>query len=282
MHVIRADALGMCFGVRDALAAMDGVFSPADATVHGELVHNEEVTRRLASRGFATQPETDRGRIPLTTHVVITAHGVSQRERTRLTDAGKSLIDTTCPLVTRVHEAAQALQHDGYFVLVVGRPGHVEVQGLVGDLNRFEVVSNIDAVRRYDVGKLGVVSQSTTMPDEYGRIVAAIRAANPDVLVKAIDTICRPTRERQDAVASLLEHVEALVVVGGRHSNNTRQLVRLAEVRGKPAAHVQGADDLDAAWCGRFRVVGLTAGTSTLDSAIDSVEQALRSLSVPA
>src|SRR5262245_57797804 len=131
MRVIRADALGMCFGVRDALAAIDEVTTPHDATVHGELVHNEEVTRRLAARGFATLPETDRGRIPLTAHVVITAHGVSHRERARLTGAGKSLIDTTCPLVTRVHEAAQALQREGYFVLVVGRPGHVEVEGIV-------------------------------------------------------------------------------------------------------------------------------------------------------
>lgn len=282
MRVIRADALGMCFGVRDALVAMDGVASPADATVHGELVHNEEVNRRLAARGFATQPETDRGRIPLTTHVVITAHGVSARERARLAAAGKTLIDTTCPLVTRVHEAAQSLEHSGYFVLVVGRPAHVEVEGLVGDLDRFEVVPDVPSVRRYGVGKLGVVSQSTTMPDEFGRIVAAIRAANPGVPVKVVDTICRPTRERQDAVADLLDRVEALVVVGGRHSNNTRQLVRLAEERGMPAAHVQGADDLDAAWCGRFRVVGLTAGTSTLDSAVDSVERALRDLGVPA
>ncbi len=282
MRVIRADALGMCFGVRDALAAMDAVALPKDATVHGELVHNEEVTRRLAARGFATQLESDRGRIPLTTHVVITAHGVSHRERARLEVAGKTLVDTTCPLVTRVHDAAQSLQRDGYFVLVVGKPGHVEVEGIVGDLDRFEVVTNASAARHYAVGKLGVVSQSTTMPDEFERVVTAIRAANPDVSVRVIDTICRPTRERQEAVGDLLDRVEALVVVGGRNSNNTRQLVRLAEERGKPAAHVQGADDLDAAWFGRFRVVGLTAGTSTLDSAVDSVERALRQLGVSA
>lgn len=282
MRVIRADALGMCFGVRDALAAMDAVASPQDATVHGELVHNEEVTHRLSARGFATQLESDRGRIPLTTHVVITAHGVSHRERARLEVAGKTLVDTTCPLVTRVHDAAQSLQRDGYFVLVVGKPGHVEVEGIVGDLDRFEVVTNASAARHYGVGKLGVVSQSTTMPDEFERVVTAIRAANPDVSVRVIDTICRPTRERQEAVGDLLDRVEALVVVGGRNSNNTRQLVRLAEERGKPAAHVQGADDLDAAWCGRYRVVGLTAGTSTLDSAVDSVERALRQLGVSA
>lgn len=282
MRVIRAEAYGMCFGVRDAIGAMDAIADPADATIHGELVHNEEITQRLTRRGFATVAEGDRGRIPLTSTVVITAHGVSDRERDRLAEAGKTLVDTTCPLVARVHEAARSLEREGYFVLIIGRVGHVEVEGIIGDLHRYEVVPNVTAVRTYTVGKLGVVCQSTTMPDEAERVVAAIRTANADVPVKYIDTICRPTRERQDAVKNLLDQVEALVVVGGRHSNNTRQLVRLAEERGVPAVHVQGADDLNPAWFEQFSVVGLTAGTSTLDSAVESVELALTQLAVPA
>src|SRR4051812_31093737 len=114
MRVIRAAAMGMCFGVRDALAAMDRVADPAGVTVHGELVHNEEVTRRLRDRGFVLTGEGGRSSLPVTERVVVTAHGISERERTQLTDAGKELIDTTCPLVRRVHDAAQALQRDDY------------------------------------------------------------------------------------------------------------------------------------------------------------------------
>jgi 4-hydroxy-3-methylbut-2-enyl diphosphate reductase len=265
----------MCFGVRDALAAMEQLTDPAGVTVHGELVHNEEVLRRLHERGFAMNPEAGRTSLPLTERVVITAHGVSEKERTRLLDAGKELIDTTCPLVRRVHQAAQELQRGGWFVLVIGKPDHVEVQGIVGDLERSEVVPNAGAVRRYDDTRLGVICQSTTPPEEAERVVRAIRDANPGAAVRFLDTICRPTKERQQAARELIGQVEALVVVGGRHSNNTRQLARLAESRGLPVAHVQAAADLDPEWLAPFRVVGLTAGTSTLESTVDEVEQAL-------
>ncbi len=280
MRVIRAAAMGMCFGVRDALAAMEQIADPSGVTVHGELVHNEEVLRRLHDRGFAMNPEAGRRSLPVTERVVITAHGVSERERQHLTDAGKGLIDTTCPLVRRVHAAAQALQREGYFLLVVGRPDHVEVQGIVGDLDRYTVVPSASEARCYDEGRLGVVCQSTTPPEEAGRVLAAIRAANPGASIKYVDTICRPTKERQDAARDLIGRVEALVVVGGRHSNNTRQLARLAEAGGVPVAHVQTAADLDPAWLSQFDVVGLTAGTSTLESTIDEVEAALSRIGV--
>jgi 4-hydroxy-3-methylbut-2-enyl diphosphate reductase len=275
MRVIRAEAMGMCFGVRDALAAMERIAEPSDVTVHGELVHNEEVLRRLHERGFAMNAETGRRSLPVTDRVVITAHGVSERERENLVNAGKQLIDTTCPLVRRVHEAAQELQRERYFVLVIGRPEHVEVRGIVGDLDQFDVVPNVDAVRRYDATRLGVVCQSTTPPDEAERLLAAIRAANPHAVIRFADTICRPTRERQDAARELIGQVEALVVVGGAHSNNTRQLARLAEAHGIPVVHVQTAADVDPAWLSQFEVVGLTAGTSTLESTIEEVERVM-------
>jgi 4-hydroxy-3-methylbut-2-enyl diphosphate reductase len=275
MRVIRAATMGMCFGVRDALEAMGHIPDPTRVTVHGELVHNEDVLRGLQGRGFAMTPEVGRTSLPLTDQVVITAHGVSERERQRLLDAGKELIDTTCPLVRRVHDAARTLQDEGRFVLVIGRPDHVEVLGIVGDLERYAVVPDSRSVRDYGEPRLGVISQSTTTPNEAGRVLGAIRAANPDADIRYVDTICRPTKERQQAARELIDQVEALVVVGGRHSNNTRQLARLAAERGVPVAHVQTADDLDPDWLAPFHVVGLTAGTSTPDSTIDAVEGAL-------
>jgi 4-hydroxy-3-methylbut-2-enyl diphosphate reductase len=267
--------MGMCFGVRDALAAMEQIVDPHAVTVHGELVHNEEVLRDLRDRGFAMISEAGRCSLPVTEQVVITAHGVSERERQHLIDAGKDLIDTTCPLVRRVHQAAQELARDGRFVVVIGRQNHVEVRGIVGDLDCYAVVSNTAAVRHFGESRLGVICQSTTPPDEADDILAAIRMANSSADVRYIDTICRPTRERQDAARDLIDQVEVLVVVGGRHSNNTRQLARLAETRGLPVAQIQSAADLDAEWLAQFAVVGLTAGTSTLESTIDAVEQCL-------
>ena len=133
MNVIRARAMGMCFGVRDALRATTKLADPGGVTIHGELVHNEAVIDDLSRRGFQMIPKGRRDRVPETPLVLITAHGISRRERSRLLGAGKSLVDATCPLVRHVQDAAVALQRAGYFVIVLGRHNHVEVQGIIGD-----------------------------------------------------------------------------------------------------------------------------------------------------
>jgi 4-hydroxy-3-methylbut-2-enyl diphosphate reductase len=278
MEVIRAEAMGFCFGVRDALALADSLAEPESVTVHGELVHNERVLLQLGRRGFRQTPESDRAGIPETPRVLITAHGISQRERARLIGAGKSLIDATCPLVTRVHEAAQDLARRGYFIVVIGRPGHAEVEGIVGDLERFAIVVRVEDVRRYPSNRIGVVCQSTTPPALADVIHAEIEDANRGAIVEFHDTICRPTKDRQRAVVEMLEGIDALVVVGGRQSHNTRQLAQLAADRDVPVLHVQSSRDLDPAWFADFDRVGLTAGTSTPDDVIDEIESSLLSI----
>ncbi len=278
MDVIRAEVLGMCFGVRDALAAIAGVEDPFRVTIHGQLVHNEVVVTRLRVRGFGTADEDDRDRLAPTPAVLVTAHGISDRERARLTAAGKELIDTTCPLVRRVHLAAQKLRRDGYHVLVVGRPGHVEVRGIVEDLDSFDVVPDAASVRRYPHARLGVICQSTTAPRVAAEVRAEVERQNPNAEVKYVDTTCQPTRDHQRALEDLLPRVDAVVVVGGSNSNNTRELVELAVARGVPAYRVGGAADLRAEWFIGCRRVGLTAGTSTLDETVWEVEDALRRL----
>jgi 4-hydroxy-3-methylbut-2-enyl diphosphate reductase len=275
MRVLRAEALGMCFGVRDALVVLDAVPDPGRATILGELVHNEVVLDRLRGRGFAMVGEADRDRAPGTPEVVVTAHGLSDTARGRLEAAGTRLIDTTCPLVLRVHLAARNLRSRGYHILVVGRPGHVEVRGIVEDLDAFDIVPDPEAVRTYPQDRLGVVCQTTVSPRRVQEIRAAIEARNPHAEIRFVDTTCQPTRDRQHALERLLGQVEALVVVGGSHSNNTRELVALGRERGLPTWHVQGAADLDSSWFAGIGVVGLTAGTSTLDETIAEVERAL-------
>jgi 4-hydroxy-3-methylbut-2-en-1-yl diphosphate reductase len=276
MRVIRADVLGMCFGVRDALAVIDRIDEPRAVSIHGQLVHNEIVQSRLESRGFAIEDEAQRARsLPATPSVLITAHGISEKERQRLRAAGEGLIDTTCPLVTRVHQAARSLERDGYHVLVIGRRGHVEVAGITEDLDRFDVIESVDEVKAYPWARLGIVCQTTTTDRHVALIRDAITARNPDAEIKFIDTVCLPTKEHQRALEKLLERVDAVVVVGGQHSNNSRELVSRCRESGKPAIHVQSAADLDPAWFRDFATVGLSAGTSTLAETIDEVHRAL-------
>jgi len=276
--VLRAQHLGMCFGVRDAIAAAQRVAQPGDVTIYGEIVHNRQVQETLAARGFAMVPEADRNGPPPTPGVLITAHGISHRDRARLLAAGKALTDTTCPLVRRVHDAAQQLHRRGFFKIVIGKPNHVEVRGIVGDLTRYAVVETGTDVRAYEAERLGIVCQSTTPPSLAAEMQRAIAAHNPGKPIEFADTICHPTRQRQEAVETLLGRVEGLVVVGGRHSNNTRQLVQLARSRGVRTWHVEHARDLDPAWFTGVRVVGLTAGTSTPDEVIAAVEEKLKAL----
>ena len=275
MRVIRADNMGLCFGVRDALAILEEVERPAEVTVHGELVHNPIVLDGLRDRGFRDSAESSRDVGVATPVVLITAHGISDAERNRLENAGKRLIDTTCPLVARAHRAAMTLRDEGYHVLLIGRTGHVEVRGIVEDLPSVDVVGSEAEVATYPHTRLGVICQTTTPERLAGAVRRAIEERNPHAEIKFVDTVCLPTKDHQRALGRLLDRVEAMVVVGGRNSNNTRELVKLCVERGVPAHHVQDETEVDANWLARFETVGLTAGTSTLDATIDEVERAI-------
>jgi 4-hydroxy-3-methylbut-2-enyl diphosphate reductase len=275
MRVIKAEVLGMCFGVRDALEILADVDEPERVTIHGELVHNETVIKELGTRGFQMVKEAARRPLPLTDTVLVTAHGVSNRERQRLLTAGKQIVDTTCPLVRRAHDAAQVLQREDRHVLIIGKRGHVEVQGIVEDLGSFEVIQNANEVRSYPYARLGIMCQTTSPARLVEQIRRVVAEKNPRADIRFIDTVCHPTKDHQKALEELLNQVEAVVVVGGRNSNNTKELVTRCRERGVPALHVQSAEGIDPAWLEDFEVVGLTAGTSTLDATIEEVYKAL-------
>jgi 4-hydroxy-3-methylbut-2-enyl diphosphate reductase len=278
MKVLTAEELGMCFGVRDALRTIDGIDDPGAVTIHGELVHNEVVLGGLRARGFAMADETDRRALPTTPLVMITAHGVSDTERRRLTAAGKQLLDTTCPLVTRAHTAARELRDAGYHVLLIGRRNHVEVRGIVEDLHSFDVIQNPEEVKCYPHGRLGIVCQTTSSERAVRSIRDAVETRNPNAEIRFIDTVCLPTKEHQRALERLVEQVDAMVVVGGRTSNNTRELAAFCRQKCLPTFHVQGAADIRSEWFRGYGVVGLTAGTSTLDGTIEEVREALEQI----
>ena len=280
MKVIRAQAMGMCFGVKDALSTIMTIEYPERATVYGQLVHNGEVLKEVRARGFAMLEESDRTPAVSTPNVVITAHGLSDKERGTLEASGKTLIDTTCPLVSRVHQIARGLQEQGYFVIVVGRVDHVEVKGIVGDLERFAVVERPEDVAVYPAARIGVVCQTTTPPALLDVLFETISRQNAGKEIRFIDTICGPTRERQRAVEELLPVVQGLIVVGGKNSNNTRQLLALGEKAGLPCFRVERASELQPEWFYGLDTVGLTAGTSSLDQTIEEVYTALAEMEV--
>ena len=281
--VVRADALGFCFGVRDALAVTRDRDDAEDVTVFGELVHNEDVNSALRESGYEILDERRRAEAPLRRKVMITAHGISDTTRRRLERETTEVIDTTCPLVRRAHDTAKRLADEGRHVVVVGKPGHVEVEGIVEDLPSATVIPTPADVSELGFRQLGIVSQTTMPPDMFEAVVEAIRERHATADIAVADTVCEPTRRRIAAVEELAKHADVVVVVGGENSNNTRRLVHRAEEKGAVAHHVQSADDLDVAWFdATCRVVGLTAGTSTPDADIAAVERRLRELAARA
>lgn len=271
MRIIRAKAMGFCFGVRDALAAAETVSQPEQTAIYGELVHNEHVRDRLNHRGFCSCSEENRSIPASVTQVMVTAHGISDRTRQQLLATGLTILDTTCPLVRRVHAAAQRLASEDRHIIVIGQPGHVEVRGIIEDLASWSVWATPEDVETTTHRRIGVIAQSTTRPDVAAAVLAVIHDRHPHAEITWIDTICQPTRDRQDALEELLREATVLVVVGGQRSNNSRALLQRALDRGKRAYFVQTAADLDASRFEPNDLVGLTAGTSTPDDIIDAV-----------
>jgi 4-hydroxy-3-methylbut-2-enyl diphosphate reductase len=188
-----------------------------------------------------------------------------------------TVVEATCPLVRVAHRAVASLARDGYHIVVVGQRDHVEVRGLTGDLDRFDVVLDDDDVLALaEHPRLGVVAQTTQTVERVRRLVDVIRRRFPQSDVRFLDTVCKPTKERQSAAVEMARQVDVVIVVGGRSSNNTRELVRTCARYCARVHHVQTEADVRREWFDAANIVGLTAGTSTPDEVIDRVEARIR------
>ena len=274
MKIHLAEHYGLCFGVRDAIAQAEQLASQGALTILGELVHNPVVRERLVQRGIR-EGTLDAESAP-TPEVMVTAHGASDRKRTEWRDAGFQVADGTCPLVRHAHTQLGLLVTLGYFPIVIGKRGHVEVNGLTGDFPEACVVEIEDEIPLLPHrGRYGVIAQTTQPLEKVHALVEAIRRARPQSEVRFTDTVCQPTKNRQNALRKLIAECDTLVVVGGRNSNNTAQLVAAAHSAGRAVFHIERAEELDPAWFRDAQSVGITAGTSTLKETVTAVHTRL-------
>lgn len=281
MKIILARHHGMCFGVRDALRSTHdqaGQLQPEETvTVLGELIHNPVANRQLDHLGVhRADRDSNPSELPAGP-LVITAHGVADRDRERYRSTGRKVIDTTCPLVHKAHKALALLVAEGRHPVIVGKSDHVEVRGLRGDFPHADVILDPDDFERIDGhSRIGIVSQTTQPIDRVRWLVESLQQSHPQADIRFIDTVCQPTKDRQKALHDLCEECDVIVAVGGRHSNNTRQLVRTARSRGCRAHQVESAADLERSWFRSSDRIGVTAGTSTLDETVSEVVATLR------
>ena len=256
-RILVAEHAGVCYGVERALQLTYDAARDARQPVRtlGPLIHNPRVVVELAAEGVGTADaieQADGGTI------VIRAHGVVPQAIEAARARGLDVIDATCPYVKKVHHAASKLAREGYQVIVVGESGHPEVEGILGHAGE------------------GVVVQTTQTDEKLGQIVAALVSRVGDV--KVINTICKATHERQESAAALASRVDAMIVIGGKNSGNTRRLAQICSERCENTHHIEDAAELDAGWFGHVETIGVTAGASTPPAHIRQAIEALLSI----
>lgn len=276
MKILKAEHLGMCFGVRDAIALAREQAAQRPVTILGQLVHNPTVLQQLAAQGVAFADNPGEVKTPT---AIITAHGASDSAIARARMKIGNVLEATCPLVHVAHRAVHGLVREGYHPVIIGKRGHVEVRGLTEDLDDFDIVlSEEDVEGLRGRAKFGVAAQTTQPIERVRYLCSLIRAKFPQSEVKFIDTVCQPTKLRQKAATDLAARVEVMIVIGGCQSNNTRELAETCRKQCPRVRQVETANDLRPEWFTNCETVGVTAGTSTPDDVISAVEARLHEI----
>jgi 4-hydroxy-3-methylbut-2-enyl diphosphate reductase len=273
MKIIRAEYLGMCFGVRDAIALAVATAELKPLTILGDLVHNETVLAELRANGIRfEQKSINVG----TSTVMVTAHGASERAMNETRRRGLNVLEATCPLVRFAHRALTKLVGEGFHPVIIGLRDHVEVRGMTEDLAEFDVVlGEADVAELQERPRFGVIAQTTQPVERVRCLVNLICKRFPQSAVRLIDTVCQPTKQRQAAAVEIAKKCAVVIVIGGAHSNNTHELVKTCSEFCRRVYHIQTAGDLRETWFTGAETVGLTAGTSTPDAVIEAIEQKL-------
>ena len=275
MEIKKAKVQGFCFGVAITLKkAEEAIDAREQVTTLGHVVHNPQMVESLEQRGLinaTSVDEVDTGAL------FVRAHGLPVEVYEKAKEKGLEIIDATCPMVTKIHVQAEKLKADGYKIIVVGDPKHPEVKGTLSHVPGAWCVETIEDVEKLPRGsRVGVVVQSTYSRERFTDIVRALIAKYYEV--RAVNTICTDTNNRQSEALELSKEVEVMVVVGGKTSANTKHLAELSELNGAKAYHIEGPDELQPQWFDGVRVAGLMSGASTPGWLVDQVAQRMEEL----
>ncbi|MEN3033923.1 MAG: 4-hydroxy-3-methylbut-2-enyl diphosphate reductase [Aquificaceae bacterium] len=275
-EILIAKSAGFCFGVRRAIKlAEEAINSGGKLYSLGPLIHNPQEVKRLELAGL--EPVEDESNLK-PSRIVIRSHGISPQRENYLKSQGFEIIDATCPYVKAVHEAVQKLCKEGYFVVLLGEKNHPEVLGTLGYLNCEGIVveSKQDLKKVLSREKVGIVSQTTQSEQFLKEVVGELALWVREL--KLINTICNATSERQEGVMELAPKVDAMVIIGGKNSGNTRRLFELSKALNPNSFHVETEEELRKEWFENASKIGVTAGASTPDWLIEKVVLKLKEI----
>ena len=279
-RVILARPRGFCAGVVRAIEIVERALDKYGTPVFvlHEIVHNRHVVERLKNRGAHFVESL--GEVPSGAVMILSAHGVSTTVVQQAKQRDLRIIDATCPLVTKVHLQAQRYSLQGFELIIIGHPGHPEVEGtrgwVEGPVHVIPSPSGIELLEIKDPHRLAYVTQTTLSTDDTREVIAALKRRFPNIQGPDLSDICYATQSRQNAVRLLAKEIDLLLVVGARNSSNSNRLREVGEQNNLSSYLIEDVNDLNPDWFLKVTRVGMTAGTSAPEWMVQSVLEKLR------
>ena len=284
MEVRLANPRGFCAGVDRAIEIVEKALEYHGAPVYvlHEIVHNQHVIKDLSSRGVEFVKELSE--IPSGAVTIFSAHGVAESVVREGQERGLRVIDATCPLVTKVHQQAQRYWDQERELILIGHPGHPEVEGtrgrFPGKVVVLSTVEEVEALSPKDPDQLAYVTQTTLSLDDTRQVIDALNRRFPSISGPSLNDICYATQNRQNAVRALVGDVDLLLVVGSQNSSNSNRLRELGEREGVPSYLIDHQDEIQPEWVSGKRSIGVTAGASAPEILVKQIIDHLRGLGV--
>lgn len=279
VKIKKAKVLGFCFGVRRAVDIVEEKLEEKEriATL-GPIVHNPNVVKDLCRKGAEVVNSLEQVK---TDSVVITAHGAGKEIHERADEQGLDLVDTTCPIVHKAQETAAELTQQGFELVIYGEEDHPEIRNILGWIDgRGVAIMDPRATVELRTGRLALLSQTTKGKKYFFDFATQFLDTNREQIEEAriVNTTCPETRRRYEAVEDLAARVDLVLVVGGKNSANTRKLAEVCSNTGVPTYHIKDETEIDSEWLEGTEKVGITAGASTPQSAVEQVEETLQEM----
>jgi len=279
-----ANPRGFCAGVDRAIEIVEKALEYHGAPVYvlHEIVHNRHVIEDLSARGVEFVKELNE--IPSGAVTIFSAHGVAEAVVREGEERGLRVIDATCPLVTKVHQQAQRYWDQERELILIGHPGHPEVEGtrgrFPGKVTVLSTVEEVEALEPKDPNRLAYVTQTTLSLDDTREVIEALNQRFPEISGPSLNDICYATQNRQNAVRELVEGVDLLIVVGSQNSSNSNRLRELGEREGVPSYLIDQPEEIHPEWLHERRAIGVTAGASAPEILVRNIIDRLKELGV--
>ncbi|MDD3288234.1 MAG: 4-hydroxy-3-methylbut-2-enyl diphosphate reductase [Alphaproteobacteria bacterium] len=282
MKVVLAQPRGFCAGVERAIEIVEMAlekFGPPIYVRH-EIVHNPHVVKRLAEKGVIFVEETDE--VPAGAVTIFSAHGVAEKIEQHAKQRGLTVIDATCPLVSKVHTEGQRYAKAGREIILIGHEAHPEIEGTLGRIpGVVHLISTVEDVKKLEIkdpDMLAYITQTTLSVDDTKGVIDALKARFPNIVGPATKDICYATQNRQGAVRNLAKHVDVVLVIGAHNSSNSNRLRERAQEEGIHAYLIEDASHLKPEWIKGAKTVGITAGASAPEDLIQDLIERLKQI----